>query len=300
MAFSRFLDPKNDYLFKRLFGKEQNKDILIYFINSILNLTGERAVQDVTYLRPDQNPEYGYKKESMVDVLCRDQTGTQFIIQIKVAKFSEFEERAQVYATNAYVNQMNVGGKYEKLKEVIFIALTEYVKFPDKPDWKSERVTLDKKRFEKDLKYLKEFSFTYIELPKFKKTINELTTTEEKWVYFFKHAHETLEKDVETYLGDDVVLKKAFYESTKFSMSEQEWNSYESALKNERDAKAIEDYNIEQGKIEGRIEGLAEGEAKGEKAAKIEIAQGMLAKKMDVKLIAELTGLTVIEINELK
>ena len=115
-----------------MFGKEQNKDILIYFINKILNLTGERAVQDVTYLRPDQNPEYGYKKESMVDVLCRDQTGTQFIIQIKVAKFSEFEERFMRQS----LYQSENGEKYAELKEVIFIALTDYVMFPNKPDWK--------------------------------------------------------------------------------------------------------------------------------------------------------------------
>lgn len=289
MAFSKFLDPKNDFLFKRLFGTEKNKDILIHFINSVLHLTGEDVLHDVTYLQTDQNPEYAYKKQSMVDVLCRDLKGTQFIIEMQVAKTPGFEERAQFYAAKAYINQMNAGEKYHDLKEVIFIAITDYVMFPKKATWKSDHVTLDKKTFEQDLKA---FSFTFVELPKFTKTIDQLTTVEEKWTYFFKHAHETTDQELNALIGDDIVLRKAFDESTKYSMSEEEWNSYEAALKHERDARAIEDYKLQQAEEKGK--------SAGEKAAKIEIARGMLSKKMDISLIAELTGLTADEIDSIK
>lgn len=293
MAFSRFLDPKNDYLFKRLFGTEKNKDILIYFINSVLNRVGSDAVADVVYLKSDQNPEYAYKKQSVVDVLCRDQNGTQFIIEMQVAKTPGFEERAQFYAAKAYINQMNAGGKYPDLKEVIFIAITDYVMFPDKLAWKSDHVTLDKKTFEQDLKA---FSFTFIELPKFKRTIDELTTIEEKWTYFFKHAHETTEDELTALLGDDIVLKKAFDESTKYSMNAEEWNSYEAALKYERDARAIEEQKL----MDAEAKGLAEGEIKGEKAKAIEIARDMLKDKMSTATIAKYTGLTADEIKAIK
>jgi predicted transposase/invertase (TIGR01784 family) len=289
MAFSRFLDPKNDYLFKRLFGTEKNKDILIYFINSVLHLSGEEAVCDVTYLQTDQNPEYAYKKQSMVDVLCRDQKGTQFIIEMQVAKFAGFEERAQYYAAKAYINQMNEGEKYQDLKEVIFIAITDYVMFPNKPTWKSDHVTLDKKTLEHDLSA---FSFTFIELPKFTKTIEELSTIEEKWVYFFKHAHETREDELTELLGDDVVLKKAFDESTKYSMSEREWNSYEAALKHERDARAIEEYKLQHAEEKGKSE--------GEKAAKIEIARNLKSMSLSTEQIKAATNLTEEEILEIK
>ena len=293
MAFSRFLDPKNDYLFKRLFGTEKNKDILIYFINSVLNRVGSDAVADVVYLKSDQNPEYAYKKQSVVDVLCRDQKGTQFIIEMQVAKTPGFEERAQFYAAKAYINQMNAGGKYPDLKEVIFIAITDYVMFPDKLAWKSDHVTLDKKTFEQDLKA---FSFTFIELPKFKRTIDELTTIEEKWAYFFKHAHETTEDELTALLGDDIVLKKAFDESTKYSMNAEEWNSYEAALKYEQDARAIEEQKL----MDAEAKGLAEGEIKGEKAKAIEIARDMLKDKMSTATIAKYTGLTADEIKAIK
>jgi predicted transposase/invertase (TIGR01784 family) len=293
MSFSRFLDPKNDYLFKRLFGTEKNKDILIYFINSILNRTGSQVVEDVTYLKSDQNPEYAYKKQSVVDVLCRDQTGTQFIIEMQVAKTPGFEERAQFYAAKAYINQMNAGGKYPDLKEVIFIAITDYVMFPNKATWKSDHVTLDKKTYEQDLKA---FSFTFIELPKFKHTIDELTTVDEKWAYFFKHANETTEDELTALLGDDVVLKKAFDESTKYSMNEEEWNSYEAALKHERDARAIEEQKL----MDAKSEGLAEGKTAGEKSKAIEIALGMLKDKLPLSTIVKYTGLTEDEINAIK
>ena len=297
MAFSRFLDPKNDFLFKRLFGSEKNKDLLISFINSILSLKGDESVQDVTYLKTNQDPEIRYKKQSAVDVLCTDQRGTQFIIEMQVAKFTGFEERAQYYAAKAYINQMNSGGEYEHLKEVIFIALTDYVMFPHKAAWKSDHVTLDKKTKEQDLKA---FSFTFIELPKFTKTIEELETLEDKWVYFFKHANQTMDSQIDAYIGDDVVLRKAFDESTKYSMTEAEWNTYEQELKHERDARAIETYNLREAKAEGKAEGIEEGmekgmekgKAEGEKAKAMEVARGILAKKLDIKLIAELTGLT--------
>jgi predicted transposase/invertase (TIGR01784 family) len=293
MTFSRFLDPKNDYLFKRLFGTEKNKDILIYFINSVLSRVGSEVVADVMYLKSDQNPEYAYKKQSVVDVLCRDQTGTQFIIEMQVAKTPGFEERAQFYAAKAYINQMNVGEKYQDLKEVIFIAITDYVMFPDKLAWKSDHVTLDKKTFEQDLKA---FSFMFIELPKFKRTIDELTTIEEKWAYFFKHANETTEDELAALLGDDIVLKKAFDESTKYSMNEEEWNSYEAALKHERDARAIEEQKL----MDAKSEGLAEGIVAGEKAAKIEVARNLKSMKLTIEQIIAATGLTADDISAIK
>lgn len=126
---------------------------------------------------------------------------------MQVAKTPGFEERAQFYAAKAYVNQMNEGGKYQDLKEVIFIAITDYVMFRDKIEWKSQHITLDKKTFEQDLKA---FSFTFIELPKFTQTIDQLATVEEKWAYFFKHAHETTDQEVTAFVENDVVLRKAF------------------------------------------------------------------------------------------
>ena len=113
-----------------------------------------------------------------------------------------------------------------------------------------------------------------------------------------------MENDLVTLLGDDVVLKKAFDESTKFSMSEKEWNSYEAALKHERDARAIEDYKVKQAEEKGLERGLAEGIEKGiekgEKAKAIEIARNLKSMNLTVEQIKAATHLTEDEINAIK
>ncbi|WP_338406802.1 Rpn family recombination-promoting nuclease/putative transposase [Wolbachia endosymbiont (group A) of Longitarsus flavicornis] len=204
---SKFLDPKNNYAFKRIFGTEKNKDILIHFLNDILGRTGEAKIEDVAFLSPIQDPEIAAKKESIVDVLCRDSTGVRFICEMQVARTSGFEKRVQFYASKAYSSQAGVGDQYQNLKEVIFIAITDFILFPHKSDYKSDHVILDKVTYEHDLK---DFSFTFIELPKFPKTKeDQLENIVEKWCYFFKYASETSEKDLRKIVGSDVIIGKA-------------------------------------------------------------------------------------------
>lgn len=184
--FSKFLDPKNEVAFKRIFGSEKHKAILIHFLNDILGWTGDQTIQSVEFLSTIQDPEIASKKQSVVDVLCWDTQGTQYIIEMQVAKTKGFEKRAQYYAAKAYARQANQGENYQNLKEIIFIAITNYTMFPDKPGYKSDHVILDRDSYEHDLK---DFSFTFIELPKFNKTDpTQLETLIEKWCYFFKYA----------------------------------------------------------------------------------------------------------------
>jgi predicted transposase/invertase (TIGR01784 family) len=286
-AMTKFLDPKNDFLFRRLFGEERHKDLLIYFINSILHLKGKHAVQDVTYLKTIQDPEVAAKKQSIIDVLCKDKTGIQFIIEMQVARTGGFEKRAQYYASKAYISQMNKGDLYKNLKEVIFIALSDFIMFPKKKDWKSSHVTLDKKTYEQDLKG---FSFTFIELPKFNKEIDHLETVEEKWVYFFKHGHASTDEELEKFIGSDVILNKALNVMTQYSMTEEEWNTYQQSLKHELDNKAAEQLRLEEaeerakkaeekGRAQGKAEGKAQGKAEGKAEAKLRVKLKVKSKK---------------------
>ena len=95
MPFSKFLSPRNDFAFKRIFGREQNKDILIHFLNDMLNFTGDHAIVDLQYLKPNQDPEIASQKASIIDVLCQDQKGRQYIVEMQMAKRAGFEKRAQ-------------------------------------------------------------------------------------------------------------------------------------------------------------------------------------------------------------
>ncbi|GFT61890.1 putative transposase [Nephila pilipes] len=105
MTFSKFLDPKNDISFKRIFGTEKNKDILIHFLNDILGFTGKNEIKDIEFLSTIQASDIVAKKQSIVDVLCRDENGLQVIVEMQVAKTKGFEKRAQYYAAKAYSRQ---------------------------------------------------------------------------------------------------------------------------------------------------------------------------------------------------
>src|SRR5688572_24235027 len=166
MSVIKFLDPKNDFAFKQVFGTEKNKDVLIHFLNDVLDTNNRGTIVDIEFLKPSQDPEIIYKKQSVVDVLCKDSSGVKYIVEMQVAHSTGFEKRAQYYATKAYCSQMVKGGKYPDLKEVIFLAITNFVMFPKKASFKSDHVILDKETHEHDLK---DFSFTFIELPKFEK-----------------------------------------------------------------------------------------------------------------------------------
>ena len=306
---TKFLDPKNDVAFRRIFGSERNKDILIDFLNDMITFKEKATITDVTFLKTIQDPEVAARKTSVVDVLCTDQNGNTYVVEMQFAKERGFEKRAQYYAAKAYASQLRVAGKYHTLKEVIFLAITNFVMFPKKQAYKSDHIILDKDSHEHNLK---DFSFTFLELPKIDKTLEESTSRIEKWVYFFKHAEETSEKDLERLLKDTNTLYRAYEELNRFSWSEEELRAYEQAEKQEADYIASMDQKydegkeegIEKGREEGREEGRAEGIElgiqkgeirgieKGKEEAKLEIAKNLLASGMDVETVMSITKLT--------
>ncbi|WP_375326296.1 Rpn family recombination-promoting nuclease/putative transposase [Candidatus Tisiphia endosymbiont of Nemotelus uliginosus] len=264
MAVTKFLDPKNDVAFRRIFGSEKNKDILIHFINDVLELKNGERIKEVTFLPTIQDPEIASKKQSIVDVLCKNENGVQIIIEMQVSPQEGFEKRAQYYAAKAYSRQLNKGknegARYIDLKAVIFIAISDNIIFKDKVFYKSDHIILDKDSYAHDLK---DFSFTFIELPKFKITdINLLTNIIEKWCYFFKHADETSEADLRKIIGSDQVIERAYEELNQFNWTEEELLTYEQETKRIMDNQAAEDYLIQTAKAEGIPIGEARGEAK--------------------------------------
>ena len=289
MAIFKFLDPKNDVAFKKVFGSEKHKDILIHFINDILELKGNNQIEDVEYLSPIQDPEIASKKQSIVDVLCKDKNGLQIIVEMQVALTKGFQKRAQYYAAKAYSRQLNSGqeedGIYQNLKEVIFIAIADCIIFPDKSEYKSDHVILDKNNYDHDLQ---DFSFTFIELPKFKKDkIEELSNIVEKWCFFFKNAAKTSEEDLKKLIGSDLVIEQAYDALSQFNWSEKELVAYDQEIKRIRDNIAALDYQYDKG--------IAIGEAK-----LMEVIHRMLKENTDIKFISSVTGLSTDEILKLK
>ena len=305
MAFGKFLDPKNDFAFKQIFGQEKNKDILIPFLNEMLNLKGNEAILDVTFLKPNLDPEAAAKKQSVVDVLCQDHMGRKYIVEMQVAKTKGFEKRAQYYAAKTYSTQLLQGQQYDALKEVIFLAITDFIMFDDKSSYKSDHLILDRDTHEQDLKDL---VFTFVELPKFKKSLDELKTVTDRWLYFFKYAASTLEEEVVRIAGGQEEIGKAYQVLNRFTWTDNDILIYEQEEKSERDLQAMIDQGIADGETRGEArglakglaKGLAEGEARGEAKKQCEIALKMLRRGLSDLEIAEDTGLSLEEIKRLR
>ena len=287
---SKFLDPKNDIAFRRIFGSERNKDILIHFINDILVFKDKSPIIEVTFLKTIQDPEIAIKKTSIVDVLCEDEYKNQYIVEMQVAKELGFEKRAQYYAAKAYANQANVGGKYENLKEIVFIAISDFIMFPNKKGFKSDHVILDRNSHEHDLK---DFSFTFLELPKFKKTIKDLNSITDKWMYFFKGTDETSPEDLAKIIGSDAIMERAYHELDRYYWNEEELRTYEQTQKYEWGYHA----SIRQAINDGEQIGIAKTKKEALEEKK-EIARKMLKKGITNEIVKELTGFTKDELNK--
>ena len=296
MALSKFLDPKNDFAFKQIFGTEKNKDILIYFLNDILGYQGDDLITEVTFLPLHQDPQIAAYRQSIIDVMVTTKDGTKFVVEMQLTHHAGFEKRAQYYAAKAYSQQSLEKDEdhkrmavYAKLKGVIFIAIANFILFPDKQEWNSTHNILDNQTYENDLKDLQ---FVFIELPKFKKSLNDLKTTREKWVYFFKHAEESPLSDITRLIENAPQMQRAFEAIDQASWSEKDLNTYEQREKTILDNAMIEEQKIANAEKKGREEGREE--------EKIEIALNLLRQNLDIKTISSATGLSEDQILSLK
>lgn len=293
MVASKFLNARNDLVFKRVFGSEKNKDILIHFLNNILDRPS--PIEEVTFLKTTQDPEIAPLRVSIIDVMCEDQDKNRFIIEMQIAHEKGFDRRALYYAARAYCSQRTKNKKFHDLKDVYFLAITDFAPFPKKKSWLSRIGLKDLETNEHDIEAIQ---LLFIQLPLFKKTKKDLNklNLREKWAYFFKYADETKEEDLETLIGDDRIIKRAYEELDRFGWTEKELNNYESVEMKKAADEAIKEAAYEKGQTKGRQEGLQEGRQE----EKLEIAQALLKQGLQVDQISEATGLSVQEIKSLQ
>ncbi|MGE3557308.1 MAG: Rpn family recombination-promoting nuclease/putative transposase [Candidatus Obscuribacterales bacterium] len=298
MDNSLYLDPRNDLAFKKLFGDKEHKHITIEFLNAVFRLKGKDKIVDLTFLSPRQPAKVAARKESHVDVLVRDEKGFRYIIEMQSSKVPGFEKRAQYYAAKTYCSHFKQGDKYKELKKVIFLAIANYVVFPNKKGYKSDHITVDKETHENDLK---DFSFTFVELPKFTKKLNELKTIEEKWYYFLKHGESG---KMITSLAKEPILKEAYDVLDRHNWTEEELEEYERLVMSAADAEGVleaaKEEGHQKGLQEGHQKGLQEGVQEGEKAKALEVARGLLRLGMKQADICKVTGLSSKELLALR
>ncbi len=288
----RFLDVKTDFAFKKVFGSENSKDILLSFLNAVLDFEGH-LVDNLEILDPYQIPLIEGMKDSYVDVKAHLDNGTRVIIEMQVLNYEGFEQRILYNAAKTYSTQIVRGGQYFSLMPVIALTLTDFVMFHDIPDVRSEyRMQEVSSHWE----YNGDLRLVFYELPKFTKTVDDLITLEEKWLYFVSKAGSLELKPVT--LSNIPEIEKAFeiVDEAGMSLAELEIQQKRSdfiMVLRESGKKGIKESYAE-GKSEGKSEGLIEGEIK----ERTKIIRSMNKAGISIQEIARITGLSENEIND--
>ncbi len=288
----RFVNPKNDVAFKKIFGSEEKKEILISFLNAVLDLKGDRAIQRIELLNPYQTPKLETLKYTILDIRATDQRGVTFIVEMQVEHVPGFEKRVLYYTSRAYVGQLQRGQDYPRLNQVIFIGILDFVAFEGE-DYITRHLIQNQANGRQELK---DMEFNFIELPKFKRGEDELETVLDKWIYFIKHASD-LEMVPEN--ADFPALQAAYEVANTFGWSEEDLEMYENRgikIQDERGALQLAE---ERGVRRGTQEGLQKGLQKGRQEGLQDVARTMLSDGVAPALVAKYTGLSVDEVGSL-
>ena len=282
----RFINPKTDYAFKKIFGSEQSHDILISFLNAIL-YDGQIVIRELEILNPYLAPKIRGVKETYLDVKAKLDNDTTVIIEMQVLNIEGFEKRILYNAAKAYSTQLGVGQDYTLLDPVIALTITDFEMFPEMEQLIS-RFILKEKDFLIDYP-IYDIELVFVELPKFHKEVNGLETLSDKWLYFLKCARQLDVVPESMNLVPEI--KQAFEIANEVNLTPEQIEDMEMQemfIHDQRNA-------IKKALNQGRQDGLEEGKV----AARIEIARNLLAV-LDDEAISRASGLSLQEITQLR
>ena len=273
----RFVNPKNDVAFKKIFGDENHKEILISFLNAVLNLQGTHEIADLTILNPYQAPKLDVLKYTVLDVRALDKRGVTFIVEMQVEQVAGYQKRFLYYGAKAYAGQIERGDDYPKLNQVIFIGILDFVGFEGE-NYLTRHLILNQETKRQDIDGIE---FNFIELPKFTKQEHDLTSLLDKWIYFLKHASDlaVIPENVDT-----SSLKAAYEVAERFRWTKDELEIYDYWGIKAQDERGIA--------IAAEQRGMEIGREEGSYAARLATARSMRADRIDPATILKYTGLT--------
>jgi predicted transposase/invertase (TIGR01784 family) len=277
-----FIDPKTDFAFKKIFGSEESHGVLINFLNSIL-YEGQDIIQDLDILNPYQAPKIRGVKDTYLDVKAELKTGETVIIEMQILNVAGFEKRILYNAAKAYSIQLDKGHQYDKLNPVIALTITDFEMFSEL-DTVISRFVLKEKDYLIDYPVY-DIELVFVELPKFKRQLQELETITDKWIYFLQNAPQ-LELVPED-LGKEASIAQAFAIANQAGLSREELEEFE------HQAIFIQD---QRGAITKAIE---QGMERGASQMQIDIARRLLGV-LDDEAISQTTGLSIAEIQALR
>jgi len=288
----KYISPFTDFGFKKLFGTEINKDILMDFLNELLK-KDEGKIVDLNYLPLEQLGRSIDARKAIFDIYCENQKGEKFIVELQKAPQNYFKDRSVYYSTFPIQQQAQKGLWDFKLEAVYTIGILDFIFAEDQDnqevfhhevklvDQSTQKVFYDK------------LTYIYLEMPKFKKTEEELETHFDKWLYVLRNLEDLTKRPEKL---QEKIFAKLFEQAEIANYSEQEYTEYEHSLKVYRDLNNV----IETAESKGEKRGEARGIAKGEIKKAKEIARSLLEEDLPIELIMKATKLSKKEIEQLK
>ena len=290
---AKFINPFTDFGFKKIFGEEASKPLLLDFLNSLLPESDK--IVDLTFKNNEQLGETDANRRAVYDIYCENEKGEKFIVELQKAKQNYFRERTLYYATFPIREQAEKGFWDFNMKAVYCIGILDFT-------FDNQKLDPENNEFKHTIKlknqngktFYEKLTFIYFEMPNFHKGEAELETRLDKWLYFIKHLEDFQTITIPLSIKDEV-FKQAFEKAELANLGSIEMDNYEKSLKIFRDLNGAFDTAFGDGKLEGKIEGKIEGKLEG----KMEIAKSLKDMGVLTATIIASTGLTKEEIEKL-
>jgi predicted transposase/invertase (TIGR01784 family) len=258
-----FADPKTDFVFKRIFGSEVHKPLLIELLNALLELSGDHRIVDLKYLSSEQHVPVEELKLSLVDVKCLDQRGRHYVVEMQVLKVEGFEKRVVYNTSKAYVTQLRAGEDYPGLDDVVGVTICDFLLWPGPPVPGGAPVPmLSRWRMQEQhggALALSQVQYVFLELPKYRSG-DDPQGTIDRWAYFFREAKNL---EVVPPALSETPYREALEVARLAGFSAGELDTYDRAKIAEQDARAALSLAERQGREEGMRRGLEKGRAEG-------------------------------------
>ncbi|MDR0799455.1 MAG: Rpn family recombination-promoting nuclease/putative transposase [Dysgonamonadaceae bacterium] len=291
-----YINPLTDFGFKRIFGEERNKALLIDFLNEIIE--EERKIVDIEYQPTEQTGIWDKGRKAVFDIFCKNDRDEFFIVEMQKVRQDFFMERSLFYSSFAIQKQAFKGAWDFNLKAVYTVAVLDFKLFEkeaDNLDFCVERIHLVRERTGE--KYSNKLNLIFIELPKFQKMLHELATNFERWLYCLKNLPE-LESQPEEVKG--AIFDELFQEARINQLTEQDMETYRKSVLEYADVQSAIRYahktsyteGINTGRVEGMNLGITVGVEQGRNMEKIAIIKNLLALHIpmnDIALIVEMS-----------
>ncbi|MDT9339987.1 Rpn family recombination-promoting nuclease/putative transposase [Trichodesmium erythraeum 21-75] len=234
----KFINPKVDYAFKKIFGSEQGKEILISFLNAII-YNGEKTIKDLTIVNPFNPGEIISLKDTYLDVKAVLFDCSIVIIEMQMARMTAFNKRVAYNLSKAYANQLDKGDNYPLLNPAIALTITDFILFKNTVNNINKDDYINKFVFQEETKKYKclekELRLIFVELPKFKKSLSELKNLTDKWIYFLQEAASF--DEIPENLGEVAEIEQALNMANFINMTPEELEIVENrgiAMQDER------------------------------------------------------------------